>query len=108
VAVDKGGFRGQAALVRQREDGPPSRLRGLRMRERRHIPRAGHPVFLGDRPIGEVTSGTFSPELSTGIALTYVRPADAVDVGGEVEVDIRGRRGAATVVAPPFVDRSPR
>jgi hypothetical protein len=25
-----------------------------------------------------------------------------------VEVDIRGRRGEATVVRPPFVDRSPR
>jgi glycine cleavage system aminomethyltransferase T len=29
-------------------------------------------------------------------------------VGAQVEVDIRGRRGAATVVRPPFVDRSPR
>jgi glycine cleavage system T protein (aminomethyltransferase) len=108
VAVDKGGFRGRDALVRQREDGLPSRLRGLRMAERRHIPRAGYGVFLGDTPVGEVTSGTFSPELGTGIALAYVRPADAVGVGDEVEVDVRGRRGTATVVAPPFVERSPR
>jgi aminomethyltransferase len=108
VAVDKGGFRGRDALVRRREDGLTSRLRGLRMAERRHIPRAGYRVFLADRPIGEVTSGTFSPQLGTGIALAYLRPADAVDVGDEVEVDIRRRRGVATVVAPPFVDRSPR
>ena len=33
---------------------------------------------------------------------------DVVELGQEVEVDIRGRRGAATVVQPPFVDRSPR
>jgi glycine cleavage system T protein (aminomethyltransferase) len=108
VAIDKGEFRGRAALVRQRDEGLPSLLRGLRMHERRHIPRAHYPVFDGDQLVGEVTSGTFSPELGTGIALAYVWPGDVVEVGQEVEVDIRGRRGAATVVKPPFVERSPR
>jgi aminomethyltransferase len=78
------------------------------MRERRHIPRAHYPVFRGDQLIGEVTSGTFSPMLQTGIGLAYLWPADAVAIGEEVEVDIRGRRGVADVVKPPFVDRSPR
>jgi aminomethyltransferase len=108
VAVDKGEFRGRAALVRQRDEGLPSLLRGLRMHERRSIPRAHYPVFVGDQLVGEVTSGTFSPELGTGIALAYVWPGDVVDLDQEVEVDIRGRRGTATVVKPPFVDRSPR
>jgi len=108
VAMDKGAFRGRDALMRQRDEGLPSRLRGLRMHERRFIPRARYPVFDGDRLIGEVTSGTFSPLLQTGIALAYLRPSDVAAVGDEVEVDVRGRRGAATVVHPPFVDRSPR
>jgi aminomethyltransferase len=108
VAMDKGEFRGRPALVRQQEEGLPSRLRGLRMHERRHIPRAHYPVFVGDQLVGEVTSGTFSPVLGTGIALAYVWPGDVVELGQEVEVDIRGRRGAATVVKPPFVDRNPR
>jgi aminomethyltransferase len=108
VAMDKGDFRGRAALLRQQEDGLPSRLRGLRMHQRRHIPRAHYPVFVGDQLVGEVTSGTFSPTLGTGIALAYLWPGDVVELGHEVEVDIRGRRGAATVVQPPFVDRSPR
>jgi len=108
VAMDKGEFRGRAALLRQREEGLPSLLRGLRMHERRYIPRAHYPVFVGDQLVGEVTSGTFSPGLGTGIALAYVWPGDVVELGEEVEVDIRGRRGAATVVKPPFVDRSPR
>lgn len=108
VALDKGPFPGRDALVEQREAGLPSRLRGLRMHERRHIPRAHYPVFLDDRIVGEVTSGTFSPVLRTGIALAYVWPGDVVDVDDEVEVDIRGRRGLATVVRTPFVDRSPR
>jgi aminomethyltransferase len=78
------------------------------MHERRHIPRAHYPVFIGDLLIGEVTSGSYSPLLQTGIGLAYLWPADAAEVGDVVEVDIRGRRGAATVVRPPFVDRSPR
>jgi glycine cleavage system T protein (aminomethyltransferase) len=108
VSFEKGPFRGREALIEQKEAGLPSRLRGLRMLERRHIPRAHYPVFSADRVIGEVTSGTFSPLLQTGIGLAYLWPPDAVAVGEEVDVDIRGRRGRATVVDPPFVDRSPR
>jgi aminomethyltransferase len=108
VALEKGPFRGRDALVRQAAEGLPSRLRGLLMADRKHIPRAHHPVFVGDRLIGEVTSGTFSPVLRKGIALAYLWPADVAELGSHVEVDIRGRRGGATVVRPPFVERSPR
>jgi aminomethyltransferase len=108
VALEKGPFRGRGALVRQAAEGLPSRLRGLLMADRKHIPRAHHPVFVGDRLIGEVTSGTFSPVLRKGIALAYLWPADVAELGSHVEVDIRGRRGSATVVRPPFVERSPR
>ena len=105
VAVDKGEFPGRDAVRRQKEQGPAVRLRGLRM-EGKLIPRAHHPVFDGPRAIGEVTSGTFSPTLRVGIALAYLE-AD-IETGGRVEVDVRGRRGAAEVLKPPFVDRSPR
>jgi aminomethyltransferase len=108
VSFDKGEFHGREALIRQRDAGLPSRLRGLLMEDRRRIPRAHHPVMRGDDIVGEVTSGTFSPILQTGIGLAYLWPADVADIGDRVEVDVRGRRGAATVVRPPFVDRSPR
>ena len=48
---------------------------------------------------GETTSGGFSPTLGKSIALARV-PAGTE---GDVEVDIRGRRLRARVVAPPFV-----
>jgi aminomethyltransferase len=108
VSFDKGEFRGREALIRQRSVGLPSRLRGLLMDERRHIPRAHYPVMRGDDIVGEVTSGTFSPMLQRGIALAYLWPSDVAAVGDELEVDVRGRRGRATVVHPPFVDRDPR
>lgn len=108
VDFDKGDFRGRSALIRQREEGLPSRLWGLLMHDRRHIPRAHYGVYRGDAKVGEVTSGTFSPLLERGIALAYMEPADAAAPGDEVEVDVRGRRGGATVTRTPFVDRDPR
>ena len=108
VSFDKGPFVGRDALERQREEGLPSLLRGLATADRRHIPRSHQPVLTDGRTVGEVTSGSFSPLLGHGIALAYTSPADAFELGAAVEIDIRGRRAPATVVATPFVDRSPR
>ena len=108
VALDKGGFTGREALLRQRELGSPSRLRGLATADRRHIPRAHQPVLANGEVVGEVTSGTFSPTRGAGIAMAYLSPADAFEPGAKLEIDIRGRRAPATVVRTPFVDRNPR
>jgi aminomethyltransferase len=107
VAVDKGEFRGRAALLEQKERGIPARLWGLRM-EGRLIPRPHYPVLADGEQVGEVTSGTFSPTLRRGIALAYLAPRDRFAVGDRVEVDVRGRRGEAEVGKPPFVDRRPK
>jgi aminomethyltransferase len=53
--------------------------------------------------IGEVTSGTFSPTLRTGIALALLDTAAGVAEGATVAVDVRGRLQEAEVVRPPFV-----
>jgi aminomethyltransferase len=108
VALDKPELRGRDALVRQREAGPPSRLRGLVTGERRHIPRAHLPVLVDGETVAEVTSGTFSPTLGRGIGLAYLPAGERSQPGAEVELDIRGRRAPSTVVVPPFVERSPR
>jgi glycine cleavage system T protein (aminomethyltransferase) len=105
VAFDKGDFRGRDALVRQKEEGIPARLRGLRMADRL-IPRAHYPVFAGGEEVGKTTSGSFSPTLRVGIGMAYLR--ERLQPGERVEVDVRGRRGEAEIVKPPFVDSSPR
>jgi aminomethyltransferase len=108
VTFDKGDFRGRDALLRMKNEGVPARLRAIRMLDRL-IPRPHHAVFDdAGEPIGETTSGTFSPTLRVGIALAYLAPPDRHGPGATVEVDVRGRRGRAEVVKPPFVDRSPR
>lgn len=57
----------------------------------------GAPAVL--EPVGEVTSGTFSPTMNRSIALARVKP----QAGPRVMVDIRGRPAAARIVKPPFV-----
>jgi aminomethyltransferase len=107
VSFDKGEFRGREALLKQKEQGISARLRALRM-EGRLIPRAHYPVFSEGAQVGETTSGTFSPTLRVGIALAYLSPPDGFAPGDRVEVDVRGRRGQAEIVQPPFVESSPK
>ncbi len=107
VALDKGEFPGRAALLRQKDEGVPSRLWGLRMRDKL-IPRAHYPVFADGEPVGETTSGGFSPTLKVGIGLAYLSPRERFTEGEAVDVEVRRRRGAAEIVKPPFVSSSPR
>jgi aminomethyltransferase len=60
------------------------------------------------KPIGEVTSGTFSPTRRVGIGLALLDTDSGVAAGDEVAVDVRGRRSAVQVVVPPFVPSSVR
>ena len=102
VGWDKADFPGREALVTERAEGPRRRLRGLAALDRA-IPRAGMQVLLADgTPVGEVTSGTFSPTLKQGIGLALLAPS-VVD-GDVVVVDVRGRPSRFTVTRPPFVE----
>ena len=56
----------------------------------------------GERVIGVVTSGGFSPTLNRPIAMGYAPPAHA-GPGTPLQVRVRGRAEPATVVALPFV-----
>ena len=58
-------------------------------------------LFAQDKPIGTVTSGNLSPILQKGIGLGYVEPA-YTEAGTAFDVEIRGRRVSARVVALPF------
>jgi len=104
VAWDKAsGFRGRAALAAERERGVARRLRGLAT-DGRQPPRQGYPVLIDGKPAGQVTSGNFSPVLGHAIALALLPPA--TEVGGTVEIDVRGRVVPASVVPIPFVAKA--
>lgn len=90
-------FAGRDAMWEPRCD---RRLVGLRMLER-GIPRQGYGVRLGDRLVGEVTSGTMSPLTRDSIAFAWVDHDCAVE-SRELSVEIRGVAVPAMVVKPPF------
>jgi aminomethyltransferase len=91
-------------LIAEKEQGPARIAWGLAALDR-GIPR-GHMIVMdaADAQIGETTSGTFSPTLGKGIALALLSPS--VQIGDEVQVDVRGRRLRCEVVRPPFIDAS--
>jgi aminomethyltransferase len=107
VGWTKPAFWGRDALLAEKAAGPRRSLRGLELTGR-GIPRGHMRVYAGDEPIGETTSGTFSPTRKVGIALALLDTAAGVADGDLVQIDIRGRRAEARVVKPPFVQPSVR
>ncbi len=101
VKLQKEDFIGKESLKNQKEAGLKRKLVGIKLLER-GIPRPHYPVFSGDRPVGELTSGTFSPSLNMGIGLCYVSPEHA-KVGSRLSVGIRNKQVPAEIVKPPFV-----
>ena len=100
VGWGKDRFWGRDALVAEKLQGPQRLLRGLESLDR-GIPRAHMIVSRDGTPVGEVTSGTFSPTRRVGIGLALLDAA--VAEGDEVTVDVRGRTSLMKVVHPPFV-----
>ncbi len=105
VGWEKPAFWGKEALEQQRSEATAPTVRGL-VAQGRGIPRPGMTVFAEadgaePRPLGEVTSGTFSPTLRQGIGLALLDRS--VADGSTVQVDVRGRNERFTVVKPPFV-----
>ena len=100
VRMDKGDFRGKAALEAEAAAGVPKRLHGLLVDGRRP-PREGQAVKLDGAEIGAVSSGNFSPVREQGIALAFLDRR--LEPGTTVSIDVRGKDIAAVVHKPPFV-----
>jgi len=104
VSFAKGAFIGEPVLKRQVQDGPSRRLVAFELLEKA-VPRHDMRLVAQDKPIGTVTSGNLSPILQKGIGLGYVDPA-YTEAGTAFDVEIRGRRVPARVVALPFYKKS--
>jgi aminomethyltransferase len=103
IGWNKPAFPGLAALRRIRQEGPESRIMGIKFVDR-GVPRPGMVVKASPEAeaiLGCTTSGTFSPTLKQGIALALLD--SDVRVGDEVFVDVRGRQCHAVVDKIPFV-----
>jgi aminomethyltransferase len=105
VALDKGEFNGRAILAEQKTNGPKRKLIAFKMNERSAPPRPHYAIWANDTRIGDVTSGTQSPSLGTGIGLGYV-PAAMARPDTKIEIEIRGKYWAALIVKKPIYQRS--
>lgn len=93
VVMENHEFIGKEALLGKQ---PDVELIGLVMLEK-GVLRAHYPVFSGERQVGEITSGAFSPTLGHSIALARVESA-----ADNLEVGIRNKKIKVHKVAPGF------
>jgi len=98
---EQGGFPGAQRILALLEAGAPTERVGLTL-EGRMAAREGATVWAGDRQVGTVTSGGFSPSLQRPIAMAYIERGSCA-FGGGLEVEMRGKRLSATLVPMPFV-----
>ena len=66
-----------------------SKLIFIKMMDR-GIPREGFELFQGEQKIGEITSGTFSYNLGTGVAIASIKKD--IDNYSDITIDIRGKK----------------
>lgn len=105
VALDKGEFNGRAVMAEQKANGTKKKLIAFKTTDKCAPPRPHYPIWVNGAKVGEVTSGTQSPSLNIGIGMGYV-PPDVAKAGTAIEIEIRGKRYGAVVVAKPIFKKA--
>lgn len=106
INLEKSHFLGKDALLKEKANGIKRKLVGIKAVQRA-IPRSHMRVLDVDKKdIGEITSGTFSPTLKSGIALALVD--SKIEINDKVFVDVRGNSLEFVVTKPPFVESKVR
>jgi len=96
-------FIGRDALLKQKETGLKRKLVGFEMTDK-GIARDGFDVYIDDKKVGFVTSGSPAPFLKKNIGLAFV-PIEFANVGQAIKIDVRGKHLAAEIVPIPFYKR---
>jgi aminomethyltransferase len=97
-------FVGKEALLQQQQQGLTRTKIAFKVNSRR-TPRHDYTILTGDRQVGLVTSGGFSPMLGCGIGLGLVAP-QAADLGTTITVTDGKATMEATVCDLPFFTKS--
>jgi aminomethyltransferase len=103
VKLAKGEFHGREVMLRQKAEGLKRRLVGFQLDGRR-VPRHDMRILSGGRPVGAVTSGTYSPSLERPLGMGYVETALAAN-GTVLDIEAGTSTLAARVTARPFYTR---
>jgi aminomethyltransferase len=101
VALEKGEFPGRSVMAGQKTAGVLKKLIAFKMIDRSAPPRPHYPIWMDGTRVGDATSGTQSPSLGVGIGMGFV-PPEFAKVETRIEIEIRGKRYGAQVVAKPI------
>lgn len=104
IKLEKPDFIGKNQLQKRITEGVDRRLIGIRMIDR-GIPRAGYRIFKEGKPIGLITSGTYSPTLDANLGMALVETAFS-HPNIELTIDIRGKKLLAVTTKLPFYTRT--
>ncbi|MBN1694234.1 glycine cleavage system aminomethyltransferase GcvT [candidate division WOR-3 bacterium] len=100
VSLDKKNFIGKDVLLKQKEEGVKRKLVGILVPGKR-IPRHGNRILIKQEEVGIITSGNYSPNMGSSIALGYIsKPYDKV--GTKVEIEIRNTATEGEIIKLPF------
>ncbi len=99
VKFDKGGFIGNEALLRLK-DNLKRKIVAFEMLEK-GVPRQNYSVFKNNIEIGYVTSGTMSPTFKKGIGMAMVKIEEAFEEN-EINIKIREKLYKAKIVKRPM------
>ena len=103
VDLRKNDFIGRDAAMRERDAPPGRRLRTFVVDAHDADVWADEPIFAGDDVVGFVTSGGYAHYSAKSVALGFV-PADMIEDGAELTIEILGERRPATLVPGPVLD----
>jgi len=92
-------------LAAQRNSGTARRLAGIRTDDGKSIARQGYKIYRDESEVGVITSGTYAPSFDRPLAMGYLATNANLREGDHVEVAIRNRKVAATVMPLPFYRR---
>ena len=96
-------FIGAARVIDELKNGASRKRVGIRLTGK-GVAREGAEVFdeAGEKQIGVLTSGGFSPTLKTAIGQAYVETS-AANAGTKINIRVRGRNIEAEITDMPFV-----
>ncbi len=100
--LNKSDFIGKSALLNAKENF--NRKLVAIVSEEKFFPRQGYEISVNGEIVGKITSGTVSPTLEKPIALAYVKK-EYSDIGSQLNVIVRGKEYAATIIKLPFIKK---
>jgi aminomethyltransferase len=101
--LDKGDFVGAEAIRSAKRQGMKRKLVGFSVNDKA-FPRQGYAIQSNNTPIGNVTSGMFSPVLDKSVGLGYVS-LEYSKVGTPISIMIRNKPVPAVVAPFPFIKK---